>query len=266
MKVGAALMVNNMSPFIASSIRSLEWCDAIFLFDDHSTDDTVSLAKGAARVPLICESSPFEQTAFKVGEVRVRNYIVERAFVALKCDVLMIVDGDEVFSRKTRGALSEVFATPAVDRAVFPTWHLFDARRYFRVWETEVCEVTLVDPHVRAIRRGPGFETSFADGSHPRIRVTDNTASCLGPYHFHLKYFRGSPFPNYTFDFLPKWIKEGDALPFLQELPFDLPLDIRDPLESIPWGSWRRRDSLHYSEARVQLDDPLIARIHPRDR
>lgn len=38
-------MVHNMAPFIGACIESLQWVDGIFVFDDHSTDGSVEVAK-----------------------------------------------------------------------------------------------------------------------------------------------------------------------------------------------------------------------------
>jgi hypothetical protein len=266
MKIGAAILAHNMAPLVGAAINSLSWVDGIYLFNDHSTDKMTSVAHRRAKTPLYIEKSPFPSLAFEYGELEVRNYIIGRAFEVLQCEILLSVDADELFSVATRKVIESTFQDESVESLAFTTWHLFDEKRYFHIWETTINGTPTIDPHARAFRPGKHFERTYIDGSHPRLRITENTRAVHGPHHFHLKYFRNSPFPNYTFNFMPKWITEESACSFLQNLPFTLPIDIELILARIPWDRMQKTDIPHHTEGRVLLEDPHEARIHPRDK
>lgn len=71
----AAILARNSAGTIPYAIRSVSWCDAIFLFDDHSSDGTAETATGS--IPIHIEQSPFRRLAFAEGELRVRNHMLE---------------------------------------------------------------------------------------------------------------------------------------------------------------------------------------------
>src|ERR1700733_11036933 len=229
-------MARNASFFIAPVIRSLSWVDSLYLYDDQSSDNTASIARHSTERPFVIERGLAQQPAFARGELAARNYVVQRAFDECNCDVLLLVDSDELFSSSLRSIILETFADPHLDSLCVSSWHLYTTRQYIHCWETHMNGVYMVDPHIRVIRPGRVFEASYSDGSHPYIRTTDFTHCIHGPHHYHLKYFHQSPFPNYALNFLPKYPCRADVRPFLRTLPHRLSHDVRHHLKEVPWG------------------------------
>jgi glycosyltransferase involved in cell wall biosynthesis len=52
LKIGACIMVHNMAPFIGACVKSLQWVDDIFIFDDRSTDGSLETAQQYSSVPI----------------------------------------------------------------------------------------------------------------------------------------------------------------------------------------------------------------------
>lgn len=102
MNIAACMMVRNMAWFMPAVVSSLRWLDRIYILDDHSTDATPLAARSAGGNQLIIERSPFANSAFEEGELKVRNYALERTFQLTGADAILLVDGDEVFSSQTQ--------------------------------------------------------------------------------------------------------------------------------------------------------------------
>ena len=122
-------MVHNMAPFMRACINSLQWVDAVFLYDDHSVDGSAEIAKKESRVPIVCEVSKNSKPAFTVGELKVRNYVLDRAFDTLGVDVMLIADADEIFSSLLRDQIVRAFRDPKINSVAFPILHLYDEKR-----------------------------------------------------------------------------------------------------------------------------------------
>lgn len=259
-------MVHNMAPFIGACVRSLQWANGIFIYDDNSDDGSLDVALKQSRIPIKFERSREKEVAFKRGELQARNYILRRAFQELQVDIMVIVDADELLSESIMPKLLWVFSDPDTDSAVFPTWHLYDERRYLHFWETEINGVRMVDPHTRIVKRGKYFTPLFQDGSHPIIEPTSRTACLNGPYHFHLKYHKDSTFPNYSIYFMPERITEADVAFYLKPLPFVLPHDIQIGLAMIAWDKMPfYKETPHHPISRVIYTDSNQGLIHPKD-
>src|SRR3989338_10717909 len=95
LKIGACIMVHNMAPLIGACVKSLQWVDGIFIFDDHSTDGSVEIAKKYSKVSIKFEKSSASSSAFHEGELQSRNYVLDQAFKKLGTDVVIIIDADE---------------------------------------------------------------------------------------------------------------------------------------------------------------------------
>lgn len=234
MRIGAAIVARDMEATIGATIQSLEWADGVYLLDDNSTDQTVAAAKRAASIPVIVERSPFEDTLFDRDECRVRNYAIDRAFAELKSDYLVSIDADELLSELLKSHIVNMEKCKQTTLSM-TIWHLFDRERYLHFWETRQGGISMIDPHTRVFSRGFHFEDIFPDRKHPAVKAGRDTRFLHGPHHFHLKYFRSSPYRNKCLKFLPPEWDEGDARPYLRRLPFDLPLDIRGSLDRIGW-------------------------------
>lgn len=267
LKIGACIMVHNMAPFIKACVQSLQWTDGIFIYDDHSTDKSIEAAQEQSEIPIKFERSKNKGLAFKRGELKTRNYVIDRAFEELNTDVLLIADADEVFSSALRPKIVESFMNPDTDGVAFSIWHLYDEKRYLHFWETEINGVHMVDPHTRVIKRGRRFTQLFKDGSHPILEPTNDTACLHGPYHFHLKYYHKSTLPNYSIYFLPERLTKRDVLPYLRKLLFELPIDVKSAILLIHWEDLPLYEKTpHHPLKRVEFANPKEALIHPKDK
>lgn len=256
-----------MASLIGACVKSLQWTDGIFIFDDHSTDNSIEVAKHHSIIPIVFEKSKNQNVAFIHSELETRNYVIDRAFDKLKTDVMIIIDADELLSIQSRSEIIKAFTDSAIESVSLSIWHLFDEHRYLHFWQTEINGTFLIDPHTRIIRKGKHFVSNISDGSHPIINATEKTVCLHKPFHFHLKYFYKSTFPNYSLYFLPERITEEDAKPFLRELPFEIPNDIREAISSIDWVLMPEyKETPHYNSERVKFLDPSEALIHPKDR
>lgn len=267
LKIGACIMVHNMAPFIGACIKSLQWVDEIFIFDDHSTDGSLETAQRYSSIPIKFERSSANDVAFRKGELESRNYILSRAFQELNVDVMVIIDADEMLSSHIKPKIIDLFNNSTTDSIAFSIWHLYDEKRYLHFWETTINGVKMVDPHTRIVKPGKRFTPLFDDGSHPILKATPATKCLHGPYHFHLKYHRRSKFPNYSLYFLPERPTLSDVAPYLRELPFELPEDIKSALSVIDWDKMPfYKETPHHALQRVKFADPSEALIHPKDK
>jgi glycosyltransferase involved in cell wall biosynthesis len=255
-----------MAPFIGACVQSLQWMDGIFIYDDNSDDGSLDIALKQSRTPIKFEKSQEKKVAFERGELKTRNYILDRAFQELRVDIMAIVDADELLSESIKPELLRAFSDPDTDSAALSTWHLYDENRYLHFWETEINGVRMVDPHTRIVTSGKYFTPLFQDGSHPIIEPTSHTVCLNGPYHFHLKYHKGSTFPNYSIYFLPERIMEADIVSYRKPLPFALPRDIQMALAMILWDKMPPyKETPHHPINRVTYADPNQGLIHPKD-
>lgn len=270
MKIGACIMVHNMAPFIKAVIHSLSWVDGIYLFDDNSNDGSAELAVSSVdKIPIIVEKSTDSRLAFERGELEVRNHILDNAFKKLECDVLISVDSDELLSENLRPEIEKMWKDKKYNSICFTIWHLYNKKEYLHFWETKINGVYMIDPHTRVIMQGRHFGKLFEDGSHPIIHATEKTLCLHGPYHFHLKYFSKSPYPNYALNFLPKRITYKAIKPYLRELPFTLPVDIQKSLNLVEWNKLKIKETKYYdayTSERIKFSDPKMALQHPKDK
>ncbi len=269
MKIGVATMMKDTEIFMEALMSNLSWVDGIYLYDDNSSDKTIELAKKYAQAPLIIERGVSEKPVFSRGEMMVRNYVVDKAFEKLDCDVLILIDGDELISSSLKDLIIKKMSNDDYDSICFTTWHLYDEDKYLHFWETKINNVDLVDPHTRVIKKNKRFEKLFADGSHPIINPTKKTYCANGAFHFHLKYYKLSPYPNYALHFLPERITEKDLYHYIKKLPFKLPAEVKDALQKIDWTKHNKLDTDYYkyykSERKLSasVEENLI---HPKDK
>jgi len=267
LKIGACIMVHNMAPLIGACVKSLQWVDSIFIFDDHSTDESVKIAQKYSKVPIKFEKSSASSFAFQEGELQSRNYVLDQAFKKLGTDVMVTIDADEMLSSTIKPKIIEIFNDSSIDNVMFSTWHLYDKRRYLHFWETTVNGVKMIDPHTRIVRPGKRFTPLFNDGSHPILEATTATKCLHRPYHFHLKYHHRSTLPNYSIYFLPERPTSSDVTPYLRKLPFELPKDIASAMLIIDWDKMPfYKETPHHAIQRVKFTDPSEALIHPKDK
>ncbi len=258
-------MAHNMEGLLPACINSVNWADAIYLFDDHSNDRSIAVSKKFCRTKLFLEKSPFRKIAFEQGECEVRNFIIKNAFEKTNVDVLILLDADEMMADILKPVIISAFSGGNFDSIAINIWHLFDKKHYIDIWETKMNGVTMVDPHVRVIQKGKYFQERFSDGSHPFIKVTKKTLCLNGAYHYHLKYFYALRLPNYSLFFLPEYPKKADFFPYLRPISFTLPKDIDRSID-LAKRSGGGSKIAHYKSERVILSSPEDAMIHPRDK
>gem|GEM_PF-2236511 len=268
-KIGVAIIVRNTEIFMESLMSNLSWVDEIYLYDDNSSDKTVEFAKKYTQVPLTIEKSANKKPVFGRGEIVVRNNVINTAFEKLECDVLILIDGDELISPLLKDLIIDKISGDDYDSICFTTWHLYKKDKYLHFWETKINNVNLIDPHTRVIKKNKKFEKLFNDGSHPIINPTEKTYCTNGPFHFHLKYYKLSPYPNYALHFLPERIAEKDLYHYIKKLPFKLPNEVENSLEKINWTKYNKlnTDYYKYYKSERKLSSSVKENlIHPKDK
>ena len=132
MRVIGALRVKDESRWIQRSIESiLPACDEVIVFDDHSTDDTASIAAEIRSVTVLL--SPFTGT----DEVRDKNYLLG-ACIEAKADWVVMIDGDEVLkpghAQRLLSVMGRAMRHPGGCRALaFNVLYLWDREDQIRV-------------------------------------------------------------------------------------------------------------------------------------
>lgn len=89
----AALRVRNEARWIGEVLESVGWCDQVYLFDDHSTDDTVRIAERHGATVI---HSDFDG----LDEARDKESLAARIAAEMpRSTWVLMVDGDEVLRR-----------------------------------------------------------------------------------------------------------------------------------------------------------------------
>lgn len=127
-RIIGALRVKNETDHICEAIQSiLPMCEQVFVFDDHSEDDTVRLARACdARVSVMI--SPFEGT----DEVRDKNYVLD-ALIQINPEWVLWIDGDEVLERSGPATLLELSSDPRIALASLKIAYLWDDPNQVRI-------------------------------------------------------------------------------------------------------------------------------------
>lgn len=116
-----AMRVKNETAHIREAIASvLPLCERVFVFDDHSTDDTVGIAQSFGNRCVVLRS-PFEG----LDEARDKNYVLE-LLVAVAPDWVLWIDGDEVLERRGPAALRAAAASHQVSNYSLRVAFLWD--------------------------------------------------------------------------------------------------------------------------------------------
>lgn len=123
MNVTGALRVKNEDRWIARSLASLSLiCQRIVVFDDHSTDATLSICRGTQKVEII--ESPFSG----LNESRDKNFLLDHIRDA---DWVVMIDGDEVLTNP--GDLAEWMQCTSFASLSLPVFYLWDREDQIRV-------------------------------------------------------------------------------------------------------------------------------------
>jgi glycosyltransferase involved in cell wall biosynthesis len=127
-EIVAALRVKNESRWLADVLRSVSWCDAIYLFDDHSTDGTPAIARECGAVVM---ASPFDD----FNEARDKEYLI--TMVAAKHKIgtwVLMIDGDEVLEPQGEGLIRSMIASNPIQLSFsLRILYLWNSRKKIRV-------------------------------------------------------------------------------------------------------------------------------------
>lgn len=92
----AMLRIKNEARWIAEVIQSiLPLCDLVFVLDDHSTDDTKTIAEQQGSAMRVM-SSPFSG----LNEARDKNYLYDQVIAECEPRWILCIDGDEVLEKR----------------------------------------------------------------------------------------------------------------------------------------------------------------------
>jgi len=249
------------------------YCGASFFFHDHDyilSDDAEGgkqateylMRLGHKRIAFV------DYVDFNPGfKFRRHGYLMtyEHKKIPVAHDMIFTYRGPDSIN----DLIIEKMSNDEYDSICFTTWHLYSEDEYLHFWETKINNVGLIDPHTRVIKRNKRFERLFADGSHPIINPTEKTYCTNGAFHFHLKYYKLSPYPNYALHFLPERITEKDLHHYIKKLSFKLPDEVKNALQKINWTKYDKLDTNYYKyyESERKLSASAEENlIHPKDK
>jgi glycosyltransferase involved in cell wall biosynthesis len=237
-KIIGACILRNAERYLPGLLRSLAWLDAVIICDDHSDDGTsesllgystnkilrISILKPWFTEPMMAVGSRKRDTT---RELAIRNDFVSRVFETEHPDAVILIDSDELVTCALRPHVERVVNTLELDSIALTCNHVFDESRYLHVYEQTWNGVRMVDPHVRVITR----PQMYVIGDWPTspdcfLRPSRKTLCLDGPFHYHLKYAKGSGPSNYSLSFLPNEINEFTAAEYLRYHRYPFPVDI----------------------------------------
>ena len=127
-RIVGMMRVKNEERWIERSIRSLlPICSAIYVFDDHSTDLTMSIA---AQFPqVILYDSPFDT----FGEIRDKNWLLDRIAETDEPDFVIQLDGDEELEPGAEEKIRSLIRSPKFHAAFFKILYLWDREDQVRM-------------------------------------------------------------------------------------------------------------------------------------
>ena len=120
------LRVKNEARWLAGVLRSIQpVCDAVYVFDDHSTDETPAVARAEGAWVW---HSPFDG----LDEARDKDWMLDRA-KDINPDWVLMVDGDEVLSADSIPAVRAAVKRTNTARYSFRILYLWDRPDQIRV-------------------------------------------------------------------------------------------------------------------------------------
>lgn len=125
----AMLRVKNEARWMPEVLESiLPLCTRVFVFDDHSTDETVTICGRYPQVTVF--KSPFEG----MNESRDKNWLLDQIMVACEPAWILCVDGDEVLEKNGPAIIRKTCAEhPEVDAYSLRIAFMWDQRDLVRV-------------------------------------------------------------------------------------------------------------------------------------
>lgn len=123
----AALRVKNEGRWIREVLEAIQWCEAIYMMDDHSADDTREIARVADAEVI---ESPFDT----FDEARDKEWLIERVAQKHKLgDWVLMVDGDEVLEPGAEAGIRREIARGGAISLSFQIKYLWNSRTQYRV-------------------------------------------------------------------------------------------------------------------------------------
>jgi len=123
------LRVKNECRWIEDVIRSIQpLCEQIFVFDDHSTDETPQLCE---RLGATVIASPFPDG--QTNESRDKEYLLRDCIVPANPDWVIAIDGDEILTDDSIHPILIAASKPNVARCSFSVRYLWDRMNQIRV-------------------------------------------------------------------------------------------------------------------------------------
>jgi glycosyltransferase involved in cell wall biosynthesis len=128
MQIVAALRVKNESRWIKEVLDAIKWCDAIYIFDDHSTDSTREIARECGAVVW---ESPFD--GFDEG--RDKEWLIKKVAEKHKIGTwVLMIDGDEVLEPGGEKAIKRMIARSiGVSAFSLRILYLWNSRKQIRI-------------------------------------------------------------------------------------------------------------------------------------
>lgn len=127
-EIVAALRVKNEARWIREVLEAIRWTKAIYLMDDHSTDDTRELARECGAVVL---ESPFES----FDEARDKEWLIARIAGNHPLGTWVLMqDGDEILERNGEAGIRQTITIyPGTLAFSLRIKFLWNSRTHYRV-------------------------------------------------------------------------------------------------------------------------------------
>ena len=235
MKITAASIVKDSEQFIGSMISSISWVDRIVIYNDHSQDGSIEVAKKNAKTELTIIDPLFPFSMFdklKNGkrnlknETIVRNAFLEILFYQFKPEALLLIDSDEIMSEALKPVIENLDKS-RFDSIALTCTHIFDKKSYLNVFPATWNNIKMVDPHVRILTRFQKYQKGEYQGVPDCfLKPTAKTLCLNGPYHYHLKYAPKKRQENLTFKFMEKQLNKNNTKKYLKSYRFQFPKDL----------------------------------------
>lgn len=170
-EIVAALRVKNESRWIGEVLQAIEWTKAIYLMDDHSTDNTREIAREYGAVVI---ESPFDT----FDEARDKEWLIGQ--VAKHHAVgtwVLLQDGDEVLERGGQLGIGRSIATRGAAMAfTLGIKFLWNSRNQYRV---DGVYGKFARPSLFMLTGNYSFRRSGVNGNlHPSCVPAVNRSNC----------------------------------------------------------------------------------------
>lgn len=245
MKIVAAAILRNEAHCLQTMVRSVSWVDTVVIYNDHSvdaTDDVIDLLRNDSTLPLLERLTlSGEEPMMRYlpngdrdigNEKRLRNRFVKEVFAKYSPCLVLLIDGDELMSSILRPHIHSIAKNPQYDSIALSCTHLYDLSHYVHVYPATWNGVSMIDPHVRVLKRWIPYET----GDYPTvpdcfIRPSERTLCLDITAHIHLKYLKCLRNRNMALRDLPQDVLMFEDSGFVRPLRSPMPADLQALVE-----------------------------------